>query len=226
MSTQLTESLEDYLEAIAELIEIEGHAHTKGIAERLGVRMPSVTNVLKLLEQKGYIIYTPRYPVVLTPKGKAAANLVINRHNILTRFFSGIFGIPLEKSSEIACRVEHSIDEENIGRFLLFSEAIHNRADARELRTFLTEAMDDMNRCSDRRHRVLSEMQIGDRAEFRSFSRNLDGREKPDFAPGDSIMILRISLDRSYYTLLHNGRETEIPQSIAENTWVKVVEQL
>ena len=32
MPEQLTESLEDYLEAIAELIEIEGHAHAKEIA--------------------------------------------------------------------------------------------------------------------------------------------------------------------------------------------------
>ena len=29
MSVKLSESLEDYLEAIAKLIEVEGHAHTK-----------------------------------------------------------------------------------------------------------------------------------------------------------------------------------------------------
>ena len=40
---QLTESLEDYLEAIAELIEVEGHAHAKEIAAKLNVKMPSVT---------------------------------------------------------------------------------------------------------------------------------------------------------------------------------------
>ena len=43
MPEQLTESLEDYLEAIAELIEIEGHAHAKEIAAKLNVKMPSVT---------------------------------------------------------------------------------------------------------------------------------------------------------------------------------------
>ena len=51
MAKQLTESLEDYLETIAELIAEEGHAHTKKIAERLNVRMPSVTSILQQLEQ-------------------------------------------------------------------------------------------------------------------------------------------------------------------------------
>ena len=37
MNLQLTESLEDYLEAIAELIAVEGHAHTKEIAEKLNI---------------------------------------------------------------------------------------------------------------------------------------------------------------------------------------------
>ena len=44
---QLTESLEDYLEAIAELIEVEGHAHAKEIAAKLNVKMPSVTGALR-----------------------------------------------------------------------------------------------------------------------------------------------------------------------------------
>ena len=38
MSRQMTSSLEDYLEAIAELIAVNGHAHTKEIAEKLGFR--------------------------------------------------------------------------------------------------------------------------------------------------------------------------------------------
>ena len=42
MLPHLTASLEDYLEAIAELISCEGHAHTKEIAKKLNVKMPSV----------------------------------------------------------------------------------------------------------------------------------------------------------------------------------------
>ncbi|MBP5586310.1 MAG: hypothetical protein J6Y92_08165, partial [Lentisphaeria bacterium] len=51
MIPQLTESLEDYLEAIAELIAVEGHAHAKEIAAKLNVKMPSVTGALRQLEK-------------------------------------------------------------------------------------------------------------------------------------------------------------------------------
>ena len=50
-SSQLSESLEDYLEAIAELIVVEGHAHTKDIARKLDVKMPSVTGAIRQLKE-------------------------------------------------------------------------------------------------------------------------------------------------------------------------------
>ena len=43
MTKKLSASLEDYLEAIAELCAAEGHAHSKEIAQKLSVKMPSVT---------------------------------------------------------------------------------------------------------------------------------------------------------------------------------------
>ncbi len=76
----LTESLEDYLEAIAELIAVEGHAHTKEIAEKLHVTMPSVTGALRQLEKLSLIVYNTHYPVQLTPEGEKIANEVLHRH--------------------------------------------------------------------------------------------------------------------------------------------------
>ena len=128
---QLTESLEDYLEAIAELIEVEGHAHAKEIAAKLNVKMPSVTGALRQLEKMGCIVYNTHYPVQLTAKGRLIARDVIRRHGILKRFFSEILGLPQDKASETACRLEHIVDADTIRRFVLFSEAIGKRTDAR-----------------------------------------------------------------------------------------------
>ena len=50
---QLSASLEDYLETIAALIEEHGHAHTSDIAERMKVKMPSVTYALGTLSRGG-----------------------------------------------------------------------------------------------------------------------------------------------------------------------------
>ena len=93
---QLTESLEDYLEVIAELIAVEGHAHVKEIAARLNVKMPSVTGALRQLEKMNYINHKTHYPVQLTEKGRIVAEEVIYRHGILKRFFSEILGLFLQ----------------------------------------------------------------------------------------------------------------------------------
>ncbi|MBR2912141.1 MAG: metal-dependent transcriptional regulator [Lentisphaeria bacterium] len=130
MTQRLTASLEDYLEAIAGLTATEGHAHTKAIAEKLKVKMPSVTGALRQLEKQGYIIYNAHYPVELTPSGKRVADEGIRRHGILKSFFEDILGLPPEKASQTACHLEHVVDSDTIERFVLFSKAIEARRDA------------------------------------------------------------------------------------------------
>ena len=61
---KISSSLEDYLEAIAEIIEDNGHAHTKDIADKLHVKMPSVTSALQTLSANGLIRYQSHAPVV------------------------------------------------------------------------------------------------------------------------------------------------------------------
>jgi Mn-dependent DtxR family transcriptional regulator len=46
---RLSESMEDYLEAIAELIAVDGHAHTKEIAQKLNVRYNTLKHFIKSL---------------------------------------------------------------------------------------------------------------------------------------------------------------------------------
>ena len=110
----LTASLEDYLEAIKELMVLNehGHAHTSDIAKRLNVKMPSVTNALWVLSRNGYINYDTNYPVTLTEAGEAAADRVIRRHRALAHFFHKVLLLDEKLSSETACRVEHVINEE------------------------------------------------------------------------------------------------------------------
>ena len=59
LSDRVSASQEDYIEAIAELIEEHGHAHTRDIAVKLGVKMPSVTNALWSLSRQNLILYSP-----------------------------------------------------------------------------------------------------------------------------------------------------------------------
>ena len=221
MSLHLSESLEDYLEAIAELIMVEGHAHTKRIAEKLDVKMPSVTAALRQLDKMGCIVYNTHYPVQLTEVGKELADQVVRRHRILKKFFGDILGLSPEKASETACRLEHAVDEETIERFILFSEAIENRSDARSLQIYLTEAMAALGQDNFRQICVLSQMQPGDTGTVEKFGRNIEDRMKPEITAGDSFAVQGVSLDKTGWRISLAGKILDIPVAVAENLWVR-----
>lgn len=212
---QLTESLEDYLEVIAELISVEGHAHVKEIAARLNVKMPSVTGALRQLEKMNYINHKTHYPVQLTEKGRIVAEEVIYRHGILKRFFSEILGLSQDKASETACRLEHVVDSDTICRFVLFSEAIGKRTDARSLQVYLTEAMEHPEL------KVLSECVPGEKVVVKEFGRNIVRGAKMPFKTGVRMNVEGFSLDRSAIRVTVAGSTVNVPTQLAENIWVR-----
>ena len=220
----LSESLEDYLEAIAELIAVEGHAHTKDIAEKLNVKMPSVTGAIRQLKALNYIIYNSHCPVMLTAEGKAIAEDVMHRHKVLKEFFAEVLGLPVAKASDAACHIEHVVDGDAIRRFVIFSEAIEHRSDAEKLRTYLSEAMSNLETTGEAELAVLSEFKVGDSLEVRRFGRNLSDTAKIGVSIGDRLTIEGISLDKTSLRLSRGGVPMELPISIAENIWVTLVQ--
>ena len=225
MALHLSESLEDYLEAIAELIAVEGHAHTKGIAEKLQVKMPSVTAALRQLDKMGCIKYNTHYPVQLTEVGKELADQVVRRHHILKKFFGEILGLPPEKASETACRLEHAVDEETIERFILFSAAIENRSDARSLQIYLTEAMTALNEEENfQKVCVLSEMRPGECGVLERIGRNISDPAGLEIKVGDTFTFEGMSLDKTDCRISLAGKSLTVPLSTAENLWVRRME--
>lgn len=222
MNNKLSESLEDYLEAIAELIAVDGHAHTKEIAGKLNVKMPSVTGALRQLEQLGYIVYNIHYPVQLTAEGERVANEIVNRHKVLSKFFSEILGLPLEKASETACRLEHAVDHDTIERFTLFSEAIEQRDDAKKLQTYLTEAIQLISRDDYRDLELLSNLKPGTQAVIEFAGRNIPENERNYYPQAAKITVKSVSLDKTSFKALLDDCEINIPSEHAQNIWVKL----
>lgn len=102
---------QNYIETIHELCLIHDHAHTKAIAEKLNVRMASVTEAMLSLSSQGLVNYHARQPVTLTVKGKKVAEKLHRRHQILADFFS-LIGCDNETAEKTACKVEHNIDDD------------------------------------------------------------------------------------------------------------------
>jgi DtxR family Mn-dependent transcriptional regulator len=121
-----TASMEDYLEAIANLGGGTKIVRVKQISEILGVKMPSVTSALKKLSKQELVKHERYRHIKLTPKGDKVAREVIYRHEALTRFFAQALDINQEIAEEDACRIEHVISPlgmERLARFVEFIEA-------------------------------------------------------------------------------------------------------
>ena len=219
----LTESMEDYLEAIAELTAVDGHAHVKEIAEKLAVKLPSVTGALRQLAAQGLIIYNSRYPVQLTDAGKAVADEVIRRHTILKKFFSDILGLPPEQATETACHLEHVVDSDTIERFIIFSEAIENRTDARKLQTYLSEAVSMLNRAETGSLKVLTTFTPGEAVILKQYGRNLSGTEEGLPLLESEWTVCGFSLDKTELQLQQGENMVALPVELAENLWAEKI---
>ena len=117
---KITASLEDYLEAIYEIIEEKQGVKAVEISKRLGVQRSSVTEALKNLADKKLVNYG-RYDVIsLTPAGISVAQRVIEKHKALFDFLTRILDIPAEEASSSACKIEHCISDDVMQRLIAF----------------------------------------------------------------------------------------------------------
>lgn len=103
-----SQSAEDYLERIHELIEAKGYARVVDIASSLKVRQASVTNMVKKLGEAGYLKYEKYRGLVMTEKGRAVARKIQSRHETLSRFFS-LFGLDAETQRRDIEGIEHHL---------------------------------------------------------------------------------------------------------------------
>jgi len=126
-SFDLSASLEDYIEAIYNIIAEKQTARSKDIAARLDVSGASVTEALRSLARKGLINYAPYEAITLTNNGRKAALDVIRRHNALKQFFVEVLGIDEETAEQGACRVEHAAPQAIIDRIIHFINFLESR---------------------------------------------------------------------------------------------------
>jgi len=124
LTDTLTASLEDYLEAIFQIIVEKQAVRPKDIARRLKVSNASVTGALRSLAGKKLINYAPYDVISLTPTGKDAARDVVRRHEVLRDFFVKVLTIEESNADQAACRMEHSIPRDILERFIQFAEFI------------------------------------------------------------------------------------------------------
>ncbi|MBI4661260.1 MAG: transcriptional regulator MntR [Verrucomicrobia bacterium] len=103
-----SQSAEDYLERIHELIEEKGYARVVDIASSLRVKQASVTSMVQKLGELGYLNYEKYRGLILTEKGRMIACNIQKRHETLSRFFS-LLGLDADIQKRDIEGIEHHL---------------------------------------------------------------------------------------------------------------------
>ena len=111
--------MEDYLEVIAELVELKGYATTLDISRYMSVSAPSVTKMLQRLDENEYLEYEKYHGINLTQKGTHIAETIRQKHGILLEFFE-ILGIGHDTANQDAEGIEHYLNPKTIKQLRKF----------------------------------------------------------------------------------------------------------
>ncbi|MCB1090924.1 MAG: winged helix-turn-helix transcriptional regulator [Verrucomicrobiae bacterium] len=107
-ATKESVAVEDYLEKIHELIDEKGYARVADIADSFGIARPSVSNMVRRLDEKGLVKHVKYRGMTLTSEGERLARRIIKRHGILSEFLD-LIGIDAETAYRDVEGMEHHI---------------------------------------------------------------------------------------------------------------------
>lgn len=111
-----TETAEDYVELIADLIEANGEARIVDLAQRFGVSHATVNKVIARLQKEGLVVTQPYRSLFLSEEGKRIAQMCKERHILVVNFLKSL-GVSDETAEMDAEGVEHHVSEETLEAF-------------------------------------------------------------------------------------------------------------
>ncbi|WP_339732735.1 manganese-binding transcriptional regulator MntR [uncultured Gimesia sp.] len=119
-----TEIAEDYVEAIAEIIEEQDVCRVKDLAEYFAVSHVTVNRTVARLQRDGYATTEPYSPVELTSKGAKLAKHSRHRHEIVLRFLVA-HGVSEETAATDTEGIEHHVSPETLNIMEAFISKAH-----------------------------------------------------------------------------------------------------
>lgn len=121
-----SKSIEDYLEAIYNIISEKGYVRAKDIAKHLDVTPPSVSAMLSRLKENDLIFYEKYGGLTLTPEGERTARSVKKKHDTLKKLLEIIY-VSEDVAEKDACDMEHNLSPESVEQLTNFVRFIETR---------------------------------------------------------------------------------------------------
>jgi len=214
---KITISKENYLKTIAEA-ESEGETVIAAtLARWLKVSAPAVTMAIRRLKRDDLIRVAREGQITLTRSGRAIANRLLNRHHLIERMLTEIFGMEWYKVHDEAEQLEHAVSADFESR--------------------LRERLGDGGVCphgnrvgvdtpDDRRRRGLKPLDEGELEErlavvsvFERDRRFLEYLDRLKVRPGTAMCIT--ATGRDALTVDVDGHSVQIDKPAAERVWVR-----
>ncbi len=106
------ESAENYLETILILSKKLPVVRSVDVANEMEFKKSSVSIAMKHLREQSHITVTKEGYIYLTESGKAIAEMIYERHELLTKWLCSL-GVDAQVAEDDACRMEHVISQES-----------------------------------------------------------------------------------------------------------------
>jgi DtxR family Mn-dependent transcriptional regulator len=214
---KITISKENYLKAIAEA-ESEGESvKAATLARWVNVTAPAVTMAIKRLKRDALILVGDEGQITLTSAGREIANRLLNRHHLIERMLTEIFGMEWYKVHDEAEQLEHAVSAD-------FERKLLEKLGA-------GEACPHGNRVgvdtpADRRRRGLKTLDESAGSEAVAVSsvyerdrRLLEYLEGLGVRPGSTVRVESRNADDTL-TLRIDGQRVQLGRSAAQKVWV------
>ena len=108
---RIQESGEMYLETILILSKEKNYVRSIDVCEYMGYSKPSISRAVSLLRNSGYVDKDDRGYLSLTESGRAIAEKIYERHQVLSKVLMSL-GVDEKSAADDACRIEHVISDE------------------------------------------------------------------------------------------------------------------
>ncbi len=102
-----TQTKENYLKAIFFLHQKNVPISVTELSNKMQVSKPTVNNMVKKMEEKGWLIYKKYKPIKLTSIGKKIGALIVRKHRLTEMFLTEVMGFGWEEVHDIAEEMEH-----------------------------------------------------------------------------------------------------------------------
>jgi DtxR family Mn-dependent transcriptional regulator len=214
---KITISKENYLKTIAEAESEGGTVIAATLARWLKVSAPAVTMAIRRLKRDELIRVGGEGQITLTRSGRMIANRLLNRHHLIERMLTEVFGMEWYKVHEEAEQLEHAVSADFEGKLR------DKLGDGESCPHGNRVGVDTPN---DRRRRGLKPLDECEAEErlsvvsvFERDRRLLEHLDKLNVRPGTAVSIR--SANQANLTVDVDGRSVQIERPVAERVWVR-----